>query len=243
MKALFLISIMMTFLLSRDSNLVQQQNVLGIQKIITMEEEIAKQFEKYLLTEFKIPSLSELINDDYLGSNFSTSNRFGPTITLTVNKTTAPFLSLSYAVTKALDANNLEIETYVNGLYSRDLYRNLTTANDETGNYFTSFELESTNAQQIFNILKTISGSIEKSCSDTLVSKYCMVNDDSIRWYNSVSNWIEYDLTKLNEGSATVNLYSMLSDVKALEIKVGKIVYLKNGSKYIKNLNGFAEVN
>lgn len=35
--------------------------------MIEVEENIAKMFEKYLLTEFKIPTLDNLKIDDYLG--------------------------------------------------------------------------------------------------------------------------------------------------------------------------------
>lgn len=66
--------------LCEDSLMSQKQNTLYVQNLIEIEEKIAKNFEKYLLIEFKIPTIDDLVNDEYLGSNFSLLNRMGDNI-------------------------------------------------------------------------------------------------------------------------------------------------------------------
>ena len=63
--------------LCEDSLMSQKQNTLYVQNLIELEEKIARNFEKYILTEFKLPAMSDLIDDKYLGSNFSVKNRMG----------------------------------------------------------------------------------------------------------------------------------------------------------------------
>ena len=61
------------FLLSLNANedlTALNQNTLYVQNLIEKEEKIAKNFEKYILTEFVLPSMSDLIDDKYLGRNF-----------------------------------------------------------------------------------------------------------------------------------------------------------------------------
>ena len=139
--------ICLSLLNAKDTLVVQQQNVLYVQNLIEIEEKIASNFEKYLLEEFDIPSLSDLKTEEYLGSNFSTTNRFGSIIDLDISTTTTPNLKIKYAITK-------DVQLYVLGLYKRDLYRDMTTVyedlNDSTKSYI-SFELKSKEAENIFS--------------------------------------------------------------------------------------------
>lgn len=192
--------LLLTFCLFVSANAVdnltaQKQNALYVQNLIEIEENIAKNFEKYILTEFKIPTLDNLINDSYLGSNFSTSNIMGSTIAFedTTN------LKIKYAVTKdayRVKATSSSSENYIVQLYNRDLYRSLTTAyNDSTlSNSYIKITLQSDEAKTIFELL-TKNFTIEKECSSSLSEKYCnnANNTKTFRWYNSSSNWIEYD--------------------------------------------------
>ena len=93
----FLIIISFIVSLSAVDNLTaQKQNALYIQTLIETEENIAKMFEKYILTEFAIPTLEKLSTDSYLGSNFSTTNKMGSNIAF---KSTND-LTIKYAITK-----------------------------------------------------------------------------------------------------------------------------------------------
>lgn len=65
-------------------------------------------------------------------------------------------------------------------------------------------------------------------------NKYCSVNETSIRWYNSTSNWIEYSKKDFDNGNVTVENTSLLSDTRLEALPVGTYIYLKNGAKYIK---------
>ena len=59
MKAIFLLFIIISNILIADSLVLQKQNTLYTQNLISKEEQIAKAFEKYLLEEFKIPTMDD----------------------------------------------------------------------------------------------------------------------------------------------------------------------------------------
>lgn len=233
---ILLILFFMTFSIFADENIVlKQQNVLHVKKIIENEEKIALNFEKYILENYKIPTMSDLKNDEYLGSNFSLTNRFGDDIDFISSSD----LKLKYSITKdEVDFKNL--------LYTRELYRNYTTVEEvtktvnskkmiDTTRSYVLIKLQSNTAKNLFNILKT--SSIESSCSDTLVSKYCNVNETSIRWYNSVSQWIEYDKNDFENGNITIQSSNLLNDNKLKNLPVGTNIFIFNGSKYVKLMN------
>jgi hypothetical protein len=79
-KRIILIFSFFLFLNADDIFVGQKQNTLYVQNLIEIEENIAKMFEKYLLTEFKLPTLEELRTNEYLGTNFSLENKMGSSI-------------------------------------------------------------------------------------------------------------------------------------------------------------------
>lgn len=234
MKVLIFIFILFSlFLNAKDTLLVKQRNALYVQNLIQVEEEIAKQYEKYLLTEFKIPTLSDLINNKYLGSNFSINNILGGNIAF--KSTNA--LTIKFAVTR-------DLEKYVFNLYKRDLYRDRTSvviiesspSIIDTTNSYILFKLKSEEAKNIHTIL--LSGAvINKDCEGVVVSRYCNRNETSIRWYNNVSNWIEYDKKEFNSGNITIKNVSLLTDSKLNDLVVGSYIYEENGDRHLKLIN------
>lgn len=223
-----------TFLFCEDNLAAQKQNVLYIQNMIEIEEKIAKNFEKYLLTEFSIPTMEKLIDDDYLGSNFSVLNRMGENIDFKDSSN----LQIKYAISNNYIKKNanLEEENYLVQLYNRDLYREYTTAFYDSSNLensFVEFKLKSQEAKTIFSILKN-GNIIEKTCSDSLKNRYCNYDENSIRWYNSASNWIEYDKKDFEDGNVTVVGISVINDEKLNNLKVGAYIFVQNSSRYIK---------
>ena len=223
-KILFL-SFLLLYLNASDSLVIKQQNALYIQNMIEIEENISEKFEEYLLTEFKIPTLENLISNEYLGSNFSIKNKMGSNIAFENTSN----LQIKYAVTN-------DVELYVKQIYNRDLYRERTSVyydSNTLSNSYVSILLKSDEAKNIFNILKS-GAVIAKICSDSLVNSFCNKNSKLIRWYNSDSNWIEYSKKDYNNGNVTVKYKTMLSDTKLNTLPVGTYVFVQNGSKYIK---------
>jgi len=221
--------IFLSLLNAKDTLYVQQQNVLYVQNLIEIEEKIASNFEKYILQEFKIPSLNDLKTDEYLGSNFTTTNKFGTSMTLDGND-----LKISYAITK-------DVQLYVLGLYKRDLYRDMTTVYqdlDDSSKSYVSFELKSEEAVNLFEILKT-NATIIDECSALLESTYCITNLNTIRWYDEDSAWIEYSMSDFENGNVTVSKESLipsgtLSGSKLDNLKIGVNIFVRNGDKYLK---------
>lgn len=205
-----------------NGNIIQAQNVLTIQNIVQKEEEIATNFEKFILTQYKLPTtIDELIDDDYLGKNFSKKNIFGGEIDfLDVSN-----LKIKYAVTK-------DAPVYVTQLYNRDLYRFYTQVYTSESSKYVLMKLKTKKALNIFEILKN-SNTIQSACSDSLSEIYCNKNDESLRWYDSSSNWIEYNKEDL-KGDVTISSETLLSDEKLNAIKIGSFIYVLNGNRYIK---------
>lgn len=236
-KCFILIFLFFTLLLSDDSLTAQKQNTLYIQNMIEIEENIAKSFEKYLLTEYKIPTITDLIDDNYLGSNFSVVNRMGENIDFKDSTK----LQIKYAITKneyrKTKDESLNLENFIVQLYERDLNREYTTVYSDTDitKSYVEFKLKSQEAQTIFNLLKN-GNSIAKTCTSSLKNSYCNNNDRTIRWYNSSSNWIEYDKKDFNKGNVTISSESILSSetTKLNELKVGSYIFIKDKTKNVK---------
>ena len=227
MKKIFLLVITI-FNLHADVIVEKKENVLRIQNMIELEEKIAENFEKYLLNEFTFPSMENLINDTYLGSNFSVVNRFGSENISFIesSKNDIDGFKIKYAVT-----NNVEL--YVKELYERDLYRINTHAYKDSDKAYVLIKLKSKEVKNIYKILK--SGSlIAKTCSDSLKNSYCSYDSGTIRWYNNASNWIEYSKTDFEDGNVTIVSSNVLFDTKLNDLKVGAYIFIENSAKYVK---------
>lgn len=234
-KIFLFIVLWFSFSFSNESLNAQKQNTLYIHNLIEIEEKIASNFEKYLLTEFKIPTINDLITDEYLGSNFSLLNRMGDNIDFL----DALNLKIKYAIRKNEFIN---AQDYTILLYNRDLYRNYTTVSSEIADSkidlsksYVEFRLKSAEANTIYNILKA-GNIIEKTCTATLVSKYCNNDKNSIRWYNASSNWIEYNKKDFNQGNITISSESIISSeiLKLRDLKVGSYIFIKDKTKNVK---------
>ncbi|CAM3914145.1 hypothetical protein [Arcobacter cloacae] len=234
-KIFLFIVLWFSFSFSNESLNAQKQNTLYIHNLIEIEEKIASNFEKYLLTEFKIPTINDLITDEYLGSNFSLLNRMGDNIDFL----DALNLKIKYAIRKNEFIN---AQDYTVLLYNRDLYRNYTTVSSEIADSkidlsksYVEFRLKSAEANTIYNILKA-GNIIEKTCTATLVSKYCNNDKNSIRWYNASSNWIEYNKKDFNQGNITISSESIISSeiLKLRDLKVGSYIFIKDKTKNVK---------
>lgn len=228
------------FIVSLNANedlTAQKQNTLYAQNLIEREENISKNFEKYILTEFTLPTMTNLINDNYLGSNFSLENRMGVGIDFLNTKTP----TLKYLITKD-EYNNTQ--DYVVQLYNRDLYRDYTFAYfeedttkrkiDSTKSYV-QVKLQSDEAKTIFDLLKN-NNTIQKTCNQTLVSTYCISNKKSIRWYTASSKWIEYSIKDFNKGNIILSDISLKADTKLEALAVGAYIFV-GSTKYVKLIN------
>lgn len=237
MIKIFILSLIFLLNLNADEDLTaQKQNTLYVQNLIELEEKIARNFEKYILTEFKLPAMSDLIDDKYLGSNFSVKNRMGIDIAFL----SASELKIKYLISKDEYINSPQ--DYVIQLYNRDLYRDLTSVYYEiasskidTEKSYVEIKLKSDEAKTIFDLLKN-GNSIEKNCSATLVSKYCNNNQKTIRWYNASSKYIEYSKKDFNKGNVILSDVSLLTDTKLQDLIVGAYIFIA-GQRYVKMAN------
>lgn len=244
-RILYLFLIFISISYGNEDLLIQKQNVLYVQNLIEKEEAIAKNFEKYLLTEFAIPSINNLLTNDYLGVNFSTSNMMGNSIDFQ----DASNLKIKYSITRAELLNS---KNYIFQIYTRELYRDYTTVNSvykgdklDLDNSYVGFTLKSSEAKNILNILKS-GKKINKSCKTIDKNNYC-INDSNtrnIRYYFDDSNWIEYSIKDFENGNVVVSDTVVLNKTEVQNLKIGTHILIKNNGRYIKFVdNKFLEVN
>lgn len=234
----FILIFLSSFSFCEDSLTAQKQNTLYVQNMIDIEEKIAKNFEKYLLTEFKLPTMNNLLSNEYLGANFSLENRMGEAIAFKDSSK----LQIKYAISKSVFTS---VEDYIVLLYNRDLYRDYTTVGYEIKDNkidleksYVEFKLKSQEANTIFTILNE-GKSIEKTCSSTLVNTYCNNDSKTIRWYNATSQWIEYNKKDFRRANVTtsMSLASVKADLEISKLAVGSYIYIQGSSKYVKLIN------
>jgi hypothetical protein len=235
-KILFLIFCLLS-LNAQDSLTAQKQNTLYVQNLIETEENIAKMFEKYILTEFAIPTLDKLSTNSYLGSNFSTTNKMGTNIAFENTST----LRIKYAITK--DEYRVEKisgnQNFLVLFYNRELHRNYTSAFDDSTDLAKSYiqiSLKSKEAQTLFAILNT-GNTIAKECANNLTNTYCNKNKKTIRWYTDSSQWIEYDKIDFNNANVTISSSGLLSNSKLNDLAVGSYIFVENSTRYVKLTN------
>lgn len=237
-KKFFVLIFLSSFSFCEDSLTAQKQNTLYVQNMIDIEEKIAKNFEKYLLTEFKLPTINDLLTNEYLGTNFSLQNRMGETIAFKDSSK----LQIKYAISKT---EFILAQDYISLLYNRDLYRDYTTVSYEVKDdkidlekSYVEFKLKSQEANTIFTILNE-GKSIEKTCSSTSVSTYCNNDSKTIRWYNASSQWIEYNKKDFRTANVTtsMSLASVKTDSEISKLAVGSYIYIQGSSKYVKLIN------
>lgn len=235
-KILFLMLCLLS-LNAQDSLTAQKQNTLYVQNLIETEENIAKMFEKYILTEFAIPTLDKLSTNSYLGSNFSTTNKMGTNIAFENTST----LRIKYAITK--DEYRVEKisgnQNFLVLFYNRELHRNYTSAFDDSTDLAKSYiqiSLKSKEAQTLFDILNT-GNTIAKECANNLTNTYCNKNKKTIRWYTDSSQWIEYDKIDFNNANVTISSSGLLSNSKLNDLAVGSYIFVENSTRYVKLTN------
>jgi hypothetical protein len=235
-KYILIFSILIFSLKAEDTLYAQKQNTLYVQNMIELEEKIAKAFEKYILTEFEIPTLDKLKTDSYLGSNFSSTNKMGSDISFE----DASALKIKYAITKDLYRKQKinDIDNYIVKLYNRDLYRKYTSAYDDSdlSESYIEIILQSKEAISLQSLLSSGS-TISKKCSSSLTNTYCNNNDKTIRWYNASSQWIEYDKINFNNANITLSDIGLIDDSKLNDLAVGSYIFIEDSSKYVKLTN------
>lgn len=231
MKIVYLLIIFCTFSFSNEKY-IEQRNVLYTQNLVNLEEKLAKEYERYLLTNFKIPTMSDLVNDKFLGTNFSDKNLMGEQIDFKDAKN----LKLKFGISR-------KAEDYMVEIYKRDLYRNRTSVYMDGTNTsidlsksYVEIILKDEKAKTIHSILKD-GYIIRKNCQGTnKTNVFCSINEHSIRWYFNDSSWIEYNKKLFTKGNITIKNVGKTNS-KLNNLKVGVFVFEENGSKYIKLAN------
>ncbi|MDX4036361.1 hypothetical protein [Aliarcobacter skirrowii] len=234
------------FLLCLNLFALDNRTVLALSNVIEREEQIAYNFEKYILNEFKIPTMNDLLKDNqnpedsyYLGSNFSLKNMFG--------KDLAFFSGSNDKLAIAIDSKKYSDE-FIKLYYKRDLYRDRTSVyeKDEKLQYV-KIVLKSKEAQNLFKILNNGDTILKvDDYSKCEANKYCINpkdNQKTIRKYTLSDSHIIYNIKDMEKGaifiSKRINNPPLKEDDPIYiemgfeDLNIGTIIY-SDGKKYIK---------
>jgi hypothetical protein len=227
-KKLFLILILVNSFFAEEITTfdARQEALLKIRNIITQEESIARAYESYILKNYNIPILSNLITADYLGVEFTTNFD-----TTNFNSISLDNLTLSYALKSDALKNDLKFKD----LYENDTFRNRTYFQDNKIYYLLLDDF----AKHLYFLIKRQNSAI-LDCTNLLSKRYC-VNNNHIYIYSSdtvktnATLLLYYHKDKFKMGPFIItNNISEHSNIEFSSIPKGIILYDSDGKKYIK---------
>ena len=237
------------FILNLNLFAIDNKTILALSNIIEREEEIAKNYEKYILNEYKLPTMEDLIKEDiensdsyYLGSNFSRKNIFGKSLS---------FYDTNARLNSSFDENKFSNE-YLKLYYKRDLYRDRTSVYEENGKLkYVQIVLKTKEAQNIFKILSSGNEIVKvEKYADCKTNKYCINPSDNIktiRKYTASDAYLIYNIKDLEKGNIYIskkinNPPLKENDPIYIEMEFNKLnigtVIFSDSKKYIKLDNG-----
>ncbi|OCL85460.1 hypothetical protein AAX26_01886 [Aliarcobacter thereius] len=237
------------FILNLNLFAIDNKTILALSNIIEREEEIAKNYEKYILNEYKLPTMEDLIKEDiensdsyYLGSNFSRKNIFGKSLS---------FYDTNARLNSSFDENKFSNE-YLKLYYKRDLYRDRTSVYEENGKLkYVQIVLKTKEAQNIFKILSSGNEIVKvEKYADCKTNKYCINPSDNIktiRKYTASDAYLIYNIKDLEKGNIYISKKinnpplkqndPIYIEMEFNKLNIGTIIF-SDSKKYIKLDNG-----
>jgi hypothetical protein len=227
-KIFLLLFLIVNFLKAEDLPFIEQQELLLKVKIIIQEEEsISSAYESFIINENKIPStFSELITDDYLGSDFSLTS-FDTSIV------SIDDFSFRKSITNRLEGTIYKDDERIKNLYESDLFRKRTYFDND----YISIKLEDEFAKHLY-FLSSTGGFNLLGCGIIPKKKYCIKDDDIYIYENNTQSnlLMHYAIEKFKTGPIIITKltsYHTTSD-EFNYIPMGTILYDTEAVKYIK---------
>lgn len=227
-KKLFLILILINSFFAEEITTFEgrQEALLKIRNIITQEESISRAYESYILKNYTVPALSNLITADYLGVGFTTNFD-----TTNFNTISLDNLTLSYALKSDALKNDLKFKE----LYENDTFRDRTYFQDDKIYFLLVDEF----AKHLYFLIKRQNSAI-LDCTNLLSKRYCS-NNNHIYIYSSDTTKTDatllmyYHKDKFKTGPFIItNNVSEHSNIEFSSIPKGMVLYDNDGKKYIK---------
>lgn len=231
-KILLMIISSFTILLADSADFSNRQKiVLDIKQVIQKEEEIARSFEKYILTNYSLPAnITALYTIDYLG----TSDDFTSSISNFADNFKAFILSgnsLSYTM-----KDTLKNDSGYSSLYEGDTFRKRTYYRNER----VYLVLEDVFAKHLYDIIRQ-KGSGLSACSSSASGVSCILNNHVYikPTYSAgkISTFLmAYHIEKFRTGPIIVtdNTALHVTESEFKSIPKGALIYDIKGAKFIK---------
>lgn len=220
-KILIIFFLIVDFSFSLDLNLNnfedRQAALRDVKTLILYEESIAKTYEEYILTNYSIPTLTQITS---LIGNISLTNTINSTFTLD-----GTLMKISYGL-----IDEIKLDSSIKALYESNTYRKRTFfRNDKI-----SFILEDEFAKHLYDLIKQ-SGEIND----------CPINPGSITKINcKQSNHIYIGVTSIKKdtrvNTSGINVITYEPDVYLMvysidKFKTGPIVITADTTKYTQS--------
>jgi hypothetical protein len=202
----------------------RQEITQKIKNVIIQEESISRAYEAYILTNYRIPTFTDLKTANYLGTSFSSDLD-----TTNFNSFIITNLSLNHA----LKSNDLKNDLSLKSLYESDTFRDRTFfQNDKI--YF-SFDDEF--ARHLYFLIKGQNNSPILACTDVSSKKYCTENNHIYIYAEDTKSTLlmYYHKDKYKTGPFVItNNTTLYSNIEFTFIPKGIVLYDTDGKKYIK---------
>jgi len=232
-KYLILLIISFSFLYSDSSTtfIEKQKLIIKTKKIIEEEEFIARAFERYILENAKIPTLSDLKNNNYLSTTFS------PTYFTEDDSKDFSIISRKNKMKNrlTLSVESVRINSGIADLYNSSTYRNRTYLDGTEIGIFIRDDF----ARHIYFLSSTADIDIV-TCSDSNRDKYCIENDHMYIYKRGSDKskdilLMYYKLSKFRTGPIIIVDDPTIYDNSEFEhIPSGAILFDIKGKKHIK---------
>ncbi len=232
-KILLMIISSFTILLADSADFSNRQKiVLDIKQVIQKEEEIARSFEKYILTNYSLPAnITALYTIDYLG----TSDDFTSSISNFADNFKAFILSgnsLSYTM-----KDTLKNDSGYSSLYEGDTFRKRTYYRNKR----VYLVLEDVFAKHLYDIIRQKGSGLSICLSSFTPDVSCIYNNHIYikPTYSAgkISTFLmSYHVDKFRTGPIIVtdNTTLHLTENEFKSIPRGALIYDIKGAKYIK---------
>lgn len=234
-KILLFISLLLVNISFANTFDTQQERLIKLKDLINEEEYIARAFEKYILEEKDIPSLSDLKTDDYLGTSYTSTyllDSDSKTFSITANEN---------SMKNRIRLSVLNNESELVHIYEDNAYRTRTYVKGDKVYIIFKDDL----AKHLYYLLKVNTTTISDCPSSGAPStKLCKENDHLYVYNDSRTDLLMFfKFEKFKEGPIIINDDIAFHSNKAYRfIPTGTLIYDFKGNKYIKTTDNMVRV-
>ena len=215
------------FLFCNSINL-ESLDLSKIKKVVQKEEEIAKEYKKFINKKGKAPTLAELMDDEFLKEGFSSKNPYGKEISID---------STEHEIDAYLLDESVVLSSNIYDYYYNNKYREFT--NSPTNLQTNKVNIILSTNEKFISSNSDIISTIKPTSTQTLENKYYLDENGVLNWYGSDEKY-KFSINEnlivdksveitVYEGTLTSQFENLLLDSRLVLYPGQKIYHEKNG--------------